>query len=565
MRYRMFPIIALSLVFLLPGCVQDGIIAQAEDFLLTVDQLRFEVTKLGPSSGYDGTYEARYAVVMNLAARRFLADEAEERGYAGDQLQDALTVAEKTALAEVYRQWKIDKMIFLPRIKTKHWIEKLDRKIHIKDLVFLVHPVAEEALRDLRAGEPVSEIEDVASEREDIRVLDMGWVIWKDLTRDVANIVFRLGKGEASDIIPAGDGYHIFYIADDEPHGISIEVLSIRSKRFVKAMETERMERELHEELRARYGVEFLESGLSDGLKAFAVSFAGERPPDSLMASVIADYPQRQVTVGDVFTLYFALPAASRPYVGDYHSLRTLAMEFLMPELEARAAREMGLERDREVLFAARSAREEYLVPLMEDYFKSQVEITQEDIETYYEERKQDLAEPARYNVSRILVSSAQAARQAHRRVALGADFAEVAREVSEDERSAAQGGRMGWFSFGTIAVYDSVLADMKPGDVSAPFKTYSGFELLKLEEREPKRILSLEEATPKIKMFITNTRANEMLADFVSRKREELGFTINEELLRNVRLPEPEYAPTEYEEPEPEEEEAPPPLPKIG
>jgi parvulin-like peptidyl-prolyl isomerase len=565
MKFRAFLLVAIGLALVVPGCSQDGIIARGGDFLLTVEQLRFEITKLGPSSGYDDTYEGRYAVVMNLAARKFLADEAEERGYGGEALQEMVDSARETALAESFRRWKVDNMVMLPRIKTKPWIEYLDRRLHIKDLVFLVHPVAEEALSDLREGVPVGTIEEAAAGRDDIRVVDMGWVIWKDLTREIANIVFRIGEGEASDVIAAGDGYHLFYVAEDEPFGLGLELLSVRSKRFVMAMEEERLDRELREELTDRYDVRFLEDGLTAGLRAFAVSFAGERPPDSLMAGVIASYPDGQVTVGDVYTLYFGLPAANRPYVGDYHSLSSLAVDVLMPDLEARAGYEMGLYRDREVLFAARMAREEHLVPMMEDYYKSQVEITPEDIAAYYENRKEDLAEPARYNVRRILVSSLEAARQARRQVLLGGDFAEVAMEVSEDERSAPQGGDMGWFSTGVVAVYDSVLADMEPGDISTPFQSYSGFEIIKLEGREARRTLSFEEATPQIKMYITNTRANEMLADFVNRKREEVGFTLNEELLREVWLPKPEYAPTEYEEAEPGEEEPPPALPKIG
>jgi len=565
MRYRAFPVIALVLVLFVPGCTQDGIIAQGGGFSLTVEQLRFEITKLGPSSGYDNTYEGRHGVVMNLAARKFLADEAEQQGFGGEDLEEVIAAAEEAALGEAYWRWKIEKMIMLPRIKTKPWIEKLDRRLHIKDLVFLVHPVAEEALSDLRAGAPLSGIEEAALEREDIRVTDMGWVIWKDLTREIANIVFRLGAGEASDIVPAGDGYHVFYIAEDTPFGIGLEVLSVRSKRFVKAMEEERKQLELQDALRAKYGVRFFESGLSDGLKALAISFAGERPPDSLMAGVIASYPDGQVAVGDVFMLYFSLPAASRPYVGDYHSLSNLAMDFLMPELQARAGYEMGLHRDREVRFAARTTREEYLIPLMEDYFKSQIDITPQDMEDYYEERKEDMADPARYNIRRILLSAVGAASQAHRRILLGADFAEVAMQVSEDERSAPQGGDMGWLVAGLVAVYDSVLADMEPGDVSSPFQTYSGVEVIKLEEWMPRRILSFEEAIPQMKMYITNTRANEMLSDFVTRKREEVGFTVNEELLRDVWLPDPTYARPEYEEVEPGEEEPAPALPKIG
>ncbi len=565
MRYRAFPVIALVLALFVPGCSHDGIIAQGGDFSLTVEQLRFEITNLGPSSRYEDSYDGRYAVVMNLAARKFLADEAERLGYGGEGVQELVAAAEKTALADIYRRWKIEKSIMLPRVKTKPWIEKLDRRLHVKDLVFLVYPVAEEALRDLRAGTPISALEEAALERDDMRVVDMGWVIWKDLTRDVANIVFRLGAGEASEIVSAGDGYHIFHIAEDTPFGISLEVLSIRSKRFVKAMEEERKEMQLQDELQSKYDVRFLESGLSDGLKAFAVSFAGERPPDSLMAGVIAMYPERKVTVGDVFTLYFSLPADSRPYVGDYHSLRTLALEFLMPELEARAGYDMGLYRDREVRFAGRTAREDYLVPRVEDYFRSQVEITPQEIADYYEERKDDLADPARYNIRRIVVGSLEAATQARRRVLLGADFAEVAMQVSEDPRTAQQGGDLGWITVGMVAVYDSVLVGMEPGDVSAPFQTYSGVEIIKLEERKPPRLLDLEEAVPRIKMYITNTRANEMLSDFVALKHKEVGFTLNEELLRKVWLPEPGYAPAEHEEVEPGEEGPAPPLPKIG
>jgi parvulin-like peptidyl-prolyl isomerase len=514
--------------------------------------------------GYDGSYGARYGVVTNLAARNFLADEAEQRGFGGEQLEQVVAAAEADAVGEAYRSWKIDKMILLPRIKTKPWIEKLDRKLHIKDAVFLVYPVAEEALGDLRAGAPFSSIEQAAAEREDVRVADMGWVIWKDLPREVANIVFRLGAGEASDIVAGGDGYHILYLAEDQPFGISLEVLSIRAKRFVKAMEEERMLRRLQDELRSRYGVHFLDHGLADGLKAFAISFAGERPPDSLMAGVIADYPDGPVSVGDVFTFYFSLPAANRPYVGDYHSLETLAMDYLTPKLEARAGYDMNLQRERAVRFAARMAREEYLVPLMEDYFKSQVEITPQDIESYYEERKEDLAEPSRYHVRRILVSSMEAAVEARRRIMLGADFADVAAEVSEDERSDAQGGDMGWFSTGMIAVYDSVLAGMKPGDVSAPFHTYSGIELIQLEDWVPRRALSFEDAIPHIKIYITNTRANEMLSEFVKQKQDEVGFTLNENLLREVWLPMPDYTRPEQQESEPGEEDLPPPLPKM-
>jgi parvulin-like peptidyl-prolyl isomerase len=570
MRQRIAIAIILALGLVAPGCRQAGIIAEGGDFQLTVEQLRFEIGRLGPSSSYEDTYESRHAVVMNLAARSFLADEAEQRGYGGDNLAKVVADAEKQAVADVYRRWKIDNRVVLPRIKTKPWIGKLDRKLHIEDLTFLVYPIAEEALHDLRNGTPISSIEEDASGREDIRIDNSGWVVWKDLPREVAQVVFRLGVGEVSDIMPATDGYHLFYLLEEEPLGAGSEILSVRSKRFVKAMEEEKLQRGLQNNLASKYHVRFPQEGLADGLKAFAISFAGERPPDILMAGVAASYPGGQVTVGDLFSAYIALPDANRPYVGDYHGLSDFALGLIMPDLEALAGYEVGLDRSPEVRFAARTAREDALIPFMEDYFKSEVTITPEDIEEYYNQRKSDLYEPGRYHTARIVLSTWEAAAQAERQIQMGADFGDVAARLSEDERSAPYGGDAGWLSDGLVAVYDSVLAGMKPGDVSRPFKTYSGIEILKLLERVDRRYLSLEEAVPSIRMFITNTRANDLLAEFVTRKEEELDFYVNEDLLRTVSLPEPEYARKPYKEAgalgeeEGEEEEAPAPLPKI-
>jgi hypothetical protein len=567
MRHRSYLLVVLALALVAPGCKDSGIIAEGGDFSLSVEQLRFEITKLGPSSGYNDTYDDRYSVVMNLAARNYLADEAEERGFGGETLALVMADAERNALAEEYRRWKIDNAVMLPRIKTKPWLGKLDRRLHLKDLSFLVYPVAEEALRDLRNGAPVSSLEEDAAGRPDIHVTDMGWIIWKDIQREIANIVFRLDAGEATNIVSRGDGYHIFYLVEDEPFGLAIELLSARSKRFVAGMEKENLEREVRRELADKYHVRFLDRGLADGLKAFAVAFAGERPPDSLMAGVIARYPGGDITVGQAFTRFVALRDAERPYIGDYHGLSEFALELMLPQLEAMAGRELGLGRSRDVRFAVRTAREEALIPAIEDVFKSQVEVTEPEIEAYYKERGQDLFEPSRYHAARIVVSSWETARQAQREIMMGADFGDVARTLSEDERSAPQGGDLGWLSEGLVAVYDSVLTGMEPGDVSRPFETLSGVEILKLLERQDRRYFSFEEARPDIRIFITNTKANEMLADFVSAKREQVGFFINEDLLRRVWLPGPQYKAGMAQEGEPageDEEEGLSPLPKI-
>lgn len=82
------------------------------------------------------------------------------------------------------------------------------------------------------------------------------------------------------------------------------------------------------------------------------------------------------------------------------------------------------------------------------------------------------------------------AAREAHAKLAAGADFATLAREVSEDERSKSKGGDLGWKSVESPGLGATELADalktLQPGQISDVIATARGFHILKVEgERE--------------------------------------------------------------------------------
>jgi peptidyl-prolyl cis-trans isomerase SurA len=68
-------------------------------------------------------------------------------------------------------------------------------------------------------------------------------------------------------------------------------------------------------------------------------------------------------------------------------------------------------------------------------------------------------------------------------RIAGGADFAEVARENSEDPVTRAAGGELGWFAQDAHGVdFGAQVAALQDGQVSAPFKTEAGWEIVQRE-----------------------------------------------------------------------------------
>ena len=70
-----------------------------------------------------------------------------------------------------------------------------------------------------------------------------------------------------------------------------------------------------------------------------------------------------------------------------------------------------------------------------------------------------------------------------HARVVGGADFAEVAKDSSDDAISKDKGGDLGWFTqdqFGPE--FGAQIAGLKDGEVSAPFKTQAGWHIVQRE-----------------------------------------------------------------------------------
>lgn len=545
-----------SLLFILAAglvlrCAGD-VIATSKGFVLTVEDLKLEIRKLGPSFKYQDTFDGRKAVVQAVWTRKMLADEAERLGLVDrDEIEKVIKEAEKNKVAEVYHNWRIEKRVQTPRIKTKDIRRKLGRRLHLKVMVSKTYKGAEQIARYLGTGADFDSLATLLEGREDFSVRDLGWVLWKDIGPDIGRRVYILEKQDFSEIVRLGDGYHIYWVADDQKFDITEEIVSQRSKRIAKALETSRLEHLERKELGARYDLRFNEKGVMDALKAFGSSFIGERPDEALLESVVATWKGGEIYVADLFQYYYSLPIQSRLYIGDDHGMMELAYEIIMPQLEALAGYDMRIDRIKEVRWHVEKAKEEFLVPAMEDYFRSRIEVTEDEIRDYYERRKADLRTPRSYRAKRLLLNDWEEARTASRRIASGENFEQVVRSMSKDVYTAQNGGDMGTLVFGLVAVYDSVLANMRVGEVSKPFETSSGIEILKLEEIIEPRQLGYDEAVDLVTEFITNTKAEVMLADWIAKKREETGFRINEQLLRKVRLPLPEYT-GQYVKPSP-------------
>jgi hypothetical protein len=96
-------------------------------------------------------------------------------------------------------------------------------------------------------------------------------------------------------------------------------------------------------------------------------------------------------------------------------------------------------------------------------------------------------------NAAHILVASKEEADAARARIVEGGEeFATVARELSTDAATAANGGDLGWFTREEMTPpFAEAAFGLEPGSISEPVETEFGWHLIAVEESDPDRLLT--------------------------------------------------------------------------
>jgi peptidyl-prolyl cis-trans isomerase D len=145
-------------------------------------------------------------------------------------------------------------------------------------------------------------------------------------------------------------------------------------------------------------------------------------------------------------------------------------------------------------------------VALNASEFAGDVKVSAEELASYYEEHKQQYAEPAKVKLAFVEImkepseADSDAAKQ-HAEdildgIRAGGDFAELAGFYSDDTATKEQGGDLGFFGRGRmVKEFEEAAFSMEPGDVSDVVKTKFGYHIIKVEgtrgEGDKKEVLA--------------------------------------------------------------------------
>lgn len=142
---------------------------------------------------------------------------------------------------------------------------------------------------------------------------------------------------------------------------------------------------------------------------------------------------------------------------------------------------------------------------LLQEKALKDVEVTDEEIEKYYNQASQEL------NARHILVEDEETAKEIKAKLDAGEDFAELAKEFSTDPGSGAQGGDLGWFTVGTmVPEFNDAAYALEVDEISEPVQSEHGFHIIQVtEKRDVKDYGKLEDKKEEIRESIAATKAD--------------------------------------------------------
>jgi parvulin-like peptidyl-prolyl isomerase len=192
------------------------------------------------------------------------------------------------------------------------------------------------------------------------------------------------------------------------------------------------------------------------------------------------------------------------------------------------------LRKDPDISRRVREFEDELVV---KKYLQNQVgvklQVSDEEISEYYDKNSREYASSPKVVARHILLRTQEQAEDVLKKLNQGADFAEMAKQYSNDLPMAKEGRAMGTIEKDkTLPELGNALFILKEGEISEIVKTPYGFHILTVDKIIPAETSPLEEVKQKIRAIILRKKEAQAFTEMVNKLQEGAEITIFKERL---------------------------------
>jgi parvulin-like peptidyl-prolyl isomerase len=170
--------------------------------------------------------------------------------------------------------------------------------------------------------------------------------------------------------------------------------------------------------------------------------------------------------------------------------------------------------------------REQLPIQKVQERVAGDVGPSQKEIEQFYEQNKAaQFTTPEARCTRHILFNKDQKAKaeEVKQQLQNGGDFAELAKEYSQDPGSAEQGGELGCIGRGeTVPNFEEAVFNAKQGEIVGPVETEFGYHLIEVTEIQEEATQPLSEVEGQIRDQLTTEAQSQAFTAWLQKQREQ-------------------------------------------
>jgi parvulin-like peptidyl-prolyl isomerase len=403
---------------------------------------------------------------------------------------------------------------------------------------------AEEIARKIAAGEDFAKL--AAEHSLDTRTAfaggNLGTLRPGQVDPLIERVLFSLSPGGVSEPVKSMQGYHVLQVLDrTEPDMADFEnqkavcATELRSRKRSEAWNNYLLN------VRESLGLEFNEENVLwlDGLlpeRGSTDASWAEAITEEDRARPLAKSSEESWTVGDFVDYVRAVAGGPQPFHSENGSLiRSVAEASFVNKKNLAEGTKRGLEKSDSVVRGIQRKMEERLIDLVYAELTRDAVVPEETLREEYENQKDKLVMPTRVKLQIINLKDEETAKEVRRRVSAGESFDDLARQYNRGRMKEKAGvtelmtkesipGELQRYAFEVLKI-----GEIAPV-VRAPLS--GAYFVAKLLERNPEHPMMFEEAKEGITPPLLQIEKDKMLGEWLEKRAEERGVTIDREKL---------------------------------
>lgn len=160
---------------------------------------------------------------------------------------------------------------------------------------------------------------------------------------------------------------------------------------------------------------------------------------------------------------------------------------------------------------------------LTKDVIAKSIDISDEELQHYFEEHKDDYGQQEQVAASHIFLEDEATAKQVEEKLKAGEDFAELAKTYSIDTDTSEDGGDLGYISRGQMdEQFEATAFALEKGAVSGVVQSAEGYHIIKVTGQVPAQEAVFEDVKDEVYETLLESRINEEYSTWLTEKQEQ-------------------------------------------